>query len=310
MSVSDAEQKIKAGDKAMKKSFFSSPKPDRAITHYEEAYKMLKRLGKTKELQTKQVECLQKQAVAQMYVDSYYKAGQCHEYAALILEKRDGEGSKTHTESLLSSADAYAEGNKAMKATQMYLKAAKLMTDDPDALVKTVAKLVEVCEFCQHSTFSETMGPGFTLLVDADRLDEAIDLLHRENKLILASNKSSHLLHRNLLSETVLLLSKSKRDKARQILSDAKNGEAFFTSHQYAFARKLLKIFDTLNQEELDGLRKGQETLWLLLGGHNTVARIGKKMEFGKNLKKVDVLTGQLESKIDDEEDDGPPKLA
>merc|ERR550517_942901 len=81
--------------------------------------------------------------------------------------------------------------------------------------------------------------------------------------------------YRNFISEVVLLLSKNEKEKAREILHTNSSDSEFQSSDEYAFASKLLMLFDMQDREGLQQVQKGSNS-WMLL--HSSVVKVGKRL--------------------------------
>jgi len=276
MSLADAQKLLKKAEKAMTKGFFSSVNPDKALGLYEEAYKIAKRVDDSPEVINLRIEILEKQAACQGELSSFYKAGRHLEDAARIIQKRDGEGAKSVIQTLEQSANYYTDAEQGQKACSTLMRACKQIQEkDLDGAEKLISRVMVICEEEKIGTCRDHLDPAIGILVRGNRINKALEVIRHETRILSSRNIYNRIRYRNCVSEVVLLLSKKEREKAREVLHKNSGDSEFLQSDEYAFASKLLMLFDAVDVEGLKKLQSGSN-YWLLI--HSSVVKIGKQM--------------------------------
>jgi len=295
MSLADAQKLQKKAEKAMTKGFFSSANPEKALGLYEEAYKIVKRVDDSPEVVNLRIELLEKQAVCQAELTSFYKAGRHLEDAARIVQKRDGEGAKSVIQTLEQSANYYTDAGQGQKACSTLMRACKQVQDtDLDEAEKLISRVMVICEEEKVPSCKDYLDPAIGILVRGGRIEKALEVIRHETRILDSRNLYNRLRYRNYTSEVILLLSRKEKEKAREVLHKKSGDSDFLQSDSYAFASKLLMLFDAVDVEGLKALQSGGN-YWLLI--HSSVVKIGKKM----NMDNMEPGSGKGVTGNDDE---------
>jgi len=247
----------KKGEKALKNGCMSRKDPEKALSYFEDANKLLRILEATKLTRSMQVELLEKEAECWTLLNSNFKAGRRLEEALKIVRQNEGMESSKAIAMCTRAADLFTEAGNRSKACDTILCASKSLLSEKvkcpvESLMELVNKLVLICEeepFPSHRDFLDKI---INLLAREEFFDKALDVLRRES-VLLSSETLNPMKWRNILSEIVLLLKMKRRDEAKKAL-ESNTTTGFLDSNQYQFGSRLVKASQNLDNDELECL--------------------------------------------------------
>lgn len=236
----------------MSKRFFSKADPEKALNFFEEAYRVLRKLGSTKDTWKVQVDLLGKLADCEHLLEQDFNAAKRLGEAARLLQLQKEERPNDIVSMLVRSADLYNSAGSYFNACTVILNACKYLEekDDKVNVEHLVEKLAISCEEDCFPQFTDILEKAISLLIRMENFEKAREIIKRERDLL----KVDKLKWRNIISEVVLLLHMKLTDEAKQVLHSNKTQE-FQSSNEYDFGSKLVDTFDRSDQARLEALK-------------------------------------------------------
>jgi len=186
MSMDEVMNLMKKGENAMSKSLFSKVDPEKAIDHFEEAYKILRKLTSTAETSKVQIDLLGKLADCEHSLNMDFSAAKRLEESARLLQLQKEERSHEIVPMLVRSADLYNSAGNYFNACSVTLNACKYLEENDDKVnvENLVEKLAITCEEDPFPQFADILEKAISLLIRMENFEKAREIIKRERDLL------------------------------------------------------------------------------------------------------------------------------
>jgi len=189
MTMKEVMKLRKKGEKAMSKKLFSKVKPEKALSYFENAYKVLRKLPSTAETWNVQVDLLEKQADCEHLLGMDYRAAKRLEETARLLQVQWNDRPNAVAPMFVRSADIYKSGGHYFKACSAILGACQYLAkkDDKEKVENMVEKLALTCEEESFPQFRDVLDQSISLLIRMENFQKAREIMKRERDLFIMS---------------------------------------------------------------------------------------------------------------------------
>jgi len=175
----------KKGENAMNKTLFSKVKPEKALSYFEDAYKVLRKLTSTAETWKVQIDLLGKLADCEHMLEMDFSAAKRLEEAARLLLLKEEERPNDIVPMLVRSADLYKSAGNYFNACSTIIRACRYLEEKKDTVnvENMVEKLANTCEENIFPQFRDLLDKAISILIRMENFQKARDIIIRERDL-------------------------------------------------------------------------------------------------------------------------------